>query len=88
MTYDSLIHDLISTQLDILGTNAVDIANEVDGLTVAEDGTVEEISGDGLAVTRKLVSSYVDRLGPAAKVSLENAAETYADELELPRNLE
>lgn len=87
MSYKSLIEDIVGAQQDILGTAATDIAQNVDGLTVNDDGSVEEVSGNGVAVVDDLVSAYVDELGAAATVTLKSTAEDYADELELPDSL-
>lgn len=87
MSYESLIEDVIDAQQNILGAAAVEIAQGVRGLSVADDGTVEEVRGDGVAVVDDLASAYVDELGAAATVTMKTAAEAYADELELPRSL-
>lgn len=88
MSYESLIEDIVSAQQNILGAAAVDIAQQVRGLRVADDGTVEEVSDDGRAIVDELASAYVDELGSAATASMKSAAEGYADELDLPRSLE
>lgn len=87
MSYESLIEDIIDAQQDILGAAAVEIARGVRGLSVADDGTVEDVRGDGTTVVDELASAYVDELGAAATVTMKTAAETYADELDLPRSL-
>lgn len=84
VTYEALIEDLVSSQADIIGREAINVARGIDGLEVAEDGSVERITGDRVGVVEALVSAYVDDLGGAATVTLKNAAGVYADELDLP----
>lgn len=84
MAYEELVEDLIASQADIIGREAIEVAKRIDGLQVADDGAVERIDGDSLGVIDALVSAYVDDLGGAATVTLKNAAGGYADDLELP----
>lgn len=84
VSYEALVEAMISSQADIIGKEAVNIAREIDGLEVADDGSVDRIDGDAVAVVDALVSAYVDDLGGAATVTLKNAAGGYADELDLP----
>lgn len=84
MTYETLIEDLIASQRDIIGKEAVNVARGVDGLEIGGDGSVERVHGDPIAVVDALVGAYVDDLGGAATVTLKNAAGGYADDLDLP----
>ena len=84
MSYEALVEELISSQADIIGKEAVNVARGIDGLQVAEDGSVERIDGEPIAVVEALVSAYVDDLGGAATVTLKNVAGGYADDLDLP----
>lgn len=88
MSYEALIEDLIAAQADIFGAEAVEMARRVDGLAIADDGSVERLDGDGVAVVDDLVSVYVADLGGAATVTLKSVAEGHADRLVLPEELE
>lgn len=88
MSYQSLIEDIVGAQQNILGDAAIDIAQQVHGLRVADDGTVDAINGDGLTAVDDLASAYVDELGAAATVTMKSAAEPYAGDLELPNSLQ
>lgn len=65
--YAPLIEAAIDRMTGTIGQkNAVDAANEIDGLTVADDGSVESLSGDGVDVLGELVERYSDLGGPVA----------------------
>lgn len=84
MSYDALIEDLVSSQADIIGREAINVARGIDGLDVADDGSIERVDGEPIAVVEELVSAYVDDLGGAATVTMKGVAGNYADELDLP----
>lgn len=88
MSYEALIEDLIAAQADIFGAEAVEMARQVDDLSVADDGSVVRLDGDGVEVVEELVSVYVADLGGAATVTLKSAAEGHADGLALPQALQ
>lgn len=88
MSYEALIEDLVAAQMDIFGREAVEMARQVDGLEVADDGTVERVAGDGVSIADALVSVYVEDLGGAATVTLRSAAEAHADRVTLPAALQ
>lgn len=88
MSYEALIEDLVATQTDIFGAAAVEMAADVEGLELGEDGTVERLDGDGVQVVEDLVSTYVSDLGGAATVTLKSAAGDHADRVELPAALQ
>ena len=88
MSYNALIEDIVGAQENILGDAAIDIGQQVDGLTVTGEGVVQEVNRDGVAIVDDLVSAYVDELGAAAVVTLKPVASDYADDLELPGSLE
>lgn len=88
MSYEALIEDLVAAQADIFGAEAVEMARGVDGLEVADDGSVERLRGDGVEVVDELVSVYVADLGGAATVTLKSAAEDHGDRLALPATLQ
>ena len=88
MSYEALIEDLVAAQADIFGAEAIEMARGVDGLEVADDGSVERLRGDGVEVVDELVSVYVADLGGAATVTLKSAAEGHEDRLALPATLQ
>ena len=87
MAYDSLAEDLIAAQRDLLGDGATDVARGVDGLVITDDGSVEAIHGDPVAVVGDLAAAYEDALGAVARATTQSVADDYRDELELPRTL-
>lgn len=88
VSYEALIEDLIAAQADIFGAEAVNMARQVDGLTLSDDGRVERLEGDGLQAVDELVSVYVADLGGAATVTLRSAAEGHDDRVALPKALQ
>lgn len=84
MRYETLIEDLIESQAGIIGKEAINVARGIDGLQMTDDGSVERVDGDPVAVVDALVSAYVDDLGGAATVTMKKVAGGYADELDLP----
>lgn len=88
MSYEGLVEDLIASQAELLGDGAVDVAREVRGLQVNDDGTVEDVTADGKTVVDDLASAYVDNLGPAAASAMQSVAAEYDSDLDLPRILD
>lgn len=88
VSYEALIEDLIAAQAEIFGAEAVNMARQVDGLTLADDGRVERLDGEGVEAVDELVSVYVADLGGAATVTLKSVAEGHADRLALPQALQ
>ena len=88
VSYEALIEDMIAAQADIFGAEAVEMARGIDGLEVADDGSVERLRGDGVEVVDELVSVYVADLGGAATVTLKSAAQGHAGQVALPAALE
>lgn len=88
MSYEVLIEDLVAAQAEIFGDAAVEMAEQVDGLALDDDGTVRQLDGDGVRVVDDLVSAYVADLGGAATVTLKSAAGDHADRVELPAALQ
>lgn len=88
MSYEVLIEDLVAAQAEIFGDAAVEMAEQVDGLALDDDGTVRQLDGDGVRVVDDIVSAYVADLGGAATVTLKSAAGDHADRVELPAALQ
>lgn len=88
MSYETLIEDLVAAQAEIFGDAAVEMAEQVDGLALDDDGTVWRLDRDGVRVVDDLVSAYVADLGGAATVTLKSAAGDHADQVELPATLQ
>lgn len=87
MSYDGLIEALIDAQAEILGQQAINVAQGVRGMDIDEDGNVLSIREDPVTVVDDLVAAYVDDLGAAATVTMKQVAEDY-DDLDLPASLE
>lgn len=85
--YYALIEHIIADQRDVWGDLAIDIANSVPGLVVAE--TVTEsgdiwVNGEERKIANALAESYIDRFGRSAALSLRAIADEYEDDIELP----
>ena len=78
--YKALLSEIIAKQIVILGPAiAVMKARNVSGLTVSDDGTVEEISGDPEAALQQLIDQYVELSGQIVKNALGTIFEKYPD---------
>lgn len=78
--YKSIITDLIKKQSVILGPSvALGTAKKVSGLTIAEDGTVIEISGDPHVVLTVLAQGYMALSGQIAQNTLNSVLEKHPD---------
>lgn len=90
--YAPLIEAAIDRMTGTIGQkNAVDAANEIEGLSVGSDGSVESLSGDGVNVLGDLVQRYSDLGGPVAVSLIARAIKGAVDDLEdydLPDALE
>ncbi|MFB6204158.1 MAG: hypothetical protein ABEJ75_00770 [Candidatus Nanohaloarchaea archaeon] len=87
MAYRELAEEIVKHEASALGTsNAVKLANQVDGLEVSEDGAVTEFSGDKRTI-EKLVDIYIGKLGTPARVSLKSNVASKFEELDMPDNL-
>jgi uncharacterized protein YbjQ (UPF0145 family) len=87
MSYEHLAGRLIETQRSLLGQRAVDIAQDVDGLTVTAGGNVTDVVDDDRDVIGTLVDRYVSVLGRPAQQRLQSAATEFEAEVVLPANL-
>ncbi|OGD93294.1 hypothetical protein A2697_03035 [Candidatus Curtissbacteria bacterium RIFCSPHIGHO2_01_FULL_41_44] len=61
--YREIIEKIISAQSLIIGPYAVELANRVEGLKVADDGKVQELAGDGKKIVEALVLQYQSLFG-------------------------
>lgn len=85
--YQELAEEIIKHEATALGMdNAVKLARQVDGMEVAEDGTVNRFSGDKETV-KALTDVYINKLGNPAKVSIKANVASKFQELDLPDNL-
>jgi hypothetical protein len=90
MSYEGLAEALIETQESMLGRRAIDVAQSVPGLSVDDDGTVTEVDGGDdhdRTVVAALVDAYVSIMGQSAHNRLDDVADEFADDLDLPENL-
>lgn len=70
--YKQLLTQVIKKQIIILGPDiTLAKARNVAGLTVADDGTVMQISGDSQLLTQKLVEQFVQLSGEIVKKTME-----------------
>lgn len=82
----TLAEALIEDQQSVFGAQAIEIAQEVDGLWVEESGEVA-VCGDGKATVGDLAEAYVATFGRAAGSSLRITASEF-DDLDLPATLQ
>lgn len=87
MAYDELAGEMIDRECEVLGDQAIGIAQDVEGIQVDDDGRVLAIEGDGETVLGELADAYIDILGKATEASLSTIAQGYEDDVDLPANL-
>ncbi|MEW6610690.1 MAG: hypothetical protein AB1352_03655 [Patescibacteria group bacterium] len=76
--YQNLLTELIKKQIVILGPDiAVMKARNVSGLTVANDGTVTQMSGDPTDLINQLIEQYVSLSGLIVKKAMEPLLSKY-----------
>lgn len=76
--YKALLSDLIKKQMVMLGPNLVlSKARKAGGLTVADDGTVDSISGDPQAVLQAVANEFMNLSGQIAQMTLNALLEKY-----------
>lgn len=85
-SYERLAERLVETQRTVIGKRAVDIARSVEGLSVTDDGAVEDVADDDRTVLDELVRAYTDVMGESARTRLTDVASEY-DDLTLPETL-
>lgn len=76
--YKSMLSDLIKKQMVMLGPNvALGTAKKVLGLTVSDDGTVSDITGDPQVVMEGVANQYMNLSGQIANMTLKTILEKY-----------
>lgn len=70
--YQKLLTEVIKKQIIILGPDiTLAKARNVQGLTIADDGTVTQITGDPGQITQKLVDQFMELSGLIVKKTME-----------------
>lgn len=70
--YKSLLSEVIKKQIVILGPDiTLAKARNVKGLTVSDDGTVTEITGEPQTITQNLIDQFVQLSGLIVKKTME-----------------
>lgn len=76
--YKRMLSDLIQKQMVVLGPNiALDKARKIAGLTVADDGTVQDVSGDPQMILKGVANEYMTLSGQIAQMTLNTLLEKY-----------
>lgn len=76
--YKNMLSDLIKKQMIMLGPNvALGTAKKVAGLSVSDDGSVTEITGDPQTVLGGVASEYMKLSGQIAQMTLNTVLEKY-----------
>ncbi|MBI2022039.1 hypothetical protein HYS93_04155 [Candidatus Daviesbacteria bacterium] len=76
--YRNMLSDLIKKQMVMLGPNvALGTARKVAGLSVSDDGTVTEITGDPQSVMEGVANEYMNLSGQIAQMTLKTVLEKY-----------
>lgn len=86
-SYKDAIEVAVRSEMQVVGDGvAVNAACTVDGLEVADDGSVEELSRPGGAVLQRLVEVYIDRFGTvsASLIARKLEEEIDLEDLQLP----
>lgn len=70
--YQKLLTDVIKKQIVVLGPNiTLAKARNVKGLTIADDGTVTQITENPQEVTQQLVNQFMELSGLIVKKTME-----------------
>jgi hypothetical protein len=76
--YKKMLTDLIQKQMVVLGPNiALDKARKIPGLSVENDGTVKNISGEPQMVLKGVANEYMTLSGQIAQMTLNTLVEKY-----------
>lgn len=79
-TYLNILSDLIKKQMVMLGPNvALGQARRVTELSVSDDGTVTEISGEPQKALQAVAKQYMALSGAIAQMTLESVIAKYPD---------
>lgn len=76
--YQKLLTEVIKKQIIILGPDiTLAKARNVEGLTVADDGTVTQVSGNPQEITKKLIEQFMELSGLIVKKTMEPLLANY-----------
>lgn len=76
--YKKMLTDLIQKQMVVLGPNiALDKARKIPGVSLSQDGTVLDISGDPQMVLKGVANEYMTLSGQIAQMTLNSLLEKY-----------
>ncbi len=76
--YKNMLSDLIKKQMIMLGPNvALGTARKVSGITVSEDGTVTDITGEPQVVMEGVANAFMNLSGQIAQMTLKTILEKY-----------
>lgn len=77
-TYKNMLSDLIKKQMIMLGPNvALGTARKVSGITVSEDGTVTDITGEPQIIMEGVANAFMSLSGQIAQMTLKTILEKY-----------
>lgn len=78
--YKKMLTDLIQKQMVVLGPNiALDKARKVAGLTISDDGSVKEVTGDLQMILKGVANEYMNLSGQIAQMTLNSLLEKYPE---------
>ena len=76
--YKNMLSDLIKKQMIMLGPNvALGTVRKVSGITVSEDGTVTDITGEPQVVMEGVANAFMNLSGQIAQMTLKTILEKY-----------
>lgn len=76
--YKNMLTDLIQKQMVVLGPNiALDKARKIPGLSVSNDGSVTDVSGEPQMVLKGVANEYMTLSGQIAQMTLNTLLEKY-----------
>lgn len=83
--YKKLLTDVIKKQIVILGPSiTIAKARNVKGMTVADDGTVTEISGSPQEIIQSLIDQFIQLSGLIVRKTMEPLLANYPDGIPTP----
>ncbi len=88
--YEEIIELSIRRMAEVVGKHmAVGRAQQIEGVTVDDEGSVADLDDDGKAVLERLVDSYIEMAGeiPAALIASAIREEYDVERLDLPENV-
>ncbi len=76
--YKNMLTDLIKKEMIMLGPNvALGTVRKVNGITVSEDGTVTDITGEPQIVMEGVANAFMNLSGQIAQMTLKTILEKY-----------